>query len=144
MKCKKKALLYAAHIIVPLLLGFGIYVHSTGDTYITEALNIILPEFLTSPPKWDAGSSVLLRVFRFYFCDAAWAYSLTFSAAPFIGAAKAGVIRAIVLCSCFSVLFELMQLNPGFIGTFDPFDLIVEVVSCIVAGTIFYKLFGRK
>lgn len=144
MKCKYKALLYAAHVIVPLLLGFGIYVHTTGNTFITEALNPILPEFMTSPPKWDAASSILIRVLRFYFCDAAWAYSLTFSIAPFIGSTKRRIIWAIILCSCFCIASELMQLNPRFIGTFDPWDLIVEVIACFYAGTIFYKLFGRK
>lgn len=144
MKCSKKARLYAAHVIVPLLLGFGIYVHSTGSTYITETLDFALPEFLTSPPKRDVGSSFLLRVFRFYFCDAAWAYSLTFSTAPFIGTTKSRILRAIILCACFCIFLELMQRNPGFTGTFDPLDIIAEVISCFIAGTIFYKLFGRQ
>lgn len=144
MICKKKALLYACHVVVPLLLGAGIYVHCTGDTYITLALHAVYPKCLTSPPKWDVASSALLRLLRFYFCDAVWAYSLTFSIAPLIGAAKDQVIWATTLSLCFCVLLELLQLSTGFIGTFDSMDLATEVTSCIIAGSIFYKQFGRK
>lgn len=144
MNDKKTTLLYSAHIIFPLLFGIGIYVHSTGNTYFTEALNFILPECLTSPPKWDINSSFLLRVLRFYFCDAVWAYSLTFSIAPFFGTSKIRVFFAAILCSFFCILLELIQMNPEFIGTFDFWDIIVEIITCFIAGIIFYTLFRRK
>lgn len=144
MKCKNKVLLYAAHILVPLLLGTNIYLHSAGDTYITKALNSLLPPNLTSFSKWDTESSILFRILRFYFCDAAWAYALTFSIAPLLGNTKIGIIRATVLCSCFCILLELIQMRPGSIGTFDPLDLIIEVIACIIAGTVYTVLFGRK
>lgn len=140
MKSRGKALLYALHILVPLLAGAGIYVFSPGDTYLSDVLRGFLPEC-----RIPLNAAALpQRILRNYFCDAAWAYALTFSVIPLIGSAKRKIFFSAALCACFSACLEFLQLRPGFAGTFDPADLVTEALACMSAGLIFYKQFGRK
>lgn len=140
MSGTKRAWVYALNAIVPLILGAGIYVHFSKDTYFTEMLRETLPKGFYSPTQWELSFSF----WRCYFCDMAWAYALTISVTPLVGFTGKKIICSTVLCICFSAILEALQLCPVFPGTFDPADLALETVACILAGAGINKMMGEK
>jgi len=132
--CKKA--FYILNTLIPLLLGFGIYIAFRPDAIIskyTYALFGILPLSISLPYKW------LQAVICGFSCDFLWAYSLTFVVGMIVGYTKRNRITVFLICLLFEVLIEILQLV-GFIhGTFDIIDIIVELLAIFLALVLITK-----
>lgn len=80
-----------------------------------------------------ASDRFIYRGIRNWLFDFLWAYSLM-SAVILLCGADYGNRRLIIgAVATFEILMELSQLLPGVRGTYDIFDLIVEMVANVLA-----------
>lgn len=129
------------NIGIPLLLGLTIYVFLTDDTYISQLFRMCI---------WDGRGLLvhpdphIMRLFRNHLCDMCWSYSMVFCVVWILGDRPFKLFTGVSVCALFSVLMEALQLSHAFPGTFDVADVILEVVSCLMAGMIIYIKLWRK
>ena len=127
---RKNLLFYLCNIMVPLVLGFILYVIFRRDTYISKFVcrYIDIKRFDTD----EIPSSFATKFIRYYACDILWAYSLTFVCYWF-SFGKNRYMFSIILCGCFEILIEMLQRFHLFPGTFDFWDILFEFITTLVA-----------
>lgn len=126
---RKKESLFAVNIIVPLVCGLFIYLTKTESTYISDFLSSIrsiLP-VIRYP--------ILIR---YYASDFLWAYSMFFCIRLTLGESLKGRhnLTVITVTGFVAVILETLQLIKGVPGTFDPLDIVSELIAITVALTI--------
>ena len=116
-------------VIVPLFIGFIIYVILSPDTFITKliwsVLNTNNPFYGTDITKMP----FVVKLSRFYLCDILWSFAFTNMLILVLG--YKNIRKAYIIAVLFSTFIELLQLR--FIGTFDIWDIIVQVFGCFLA-----------
>ena len=121
-------------VLVPLLVGFLIYILFSPEAYITQLFSVITG--IESPFKAAKMSDLpmLVRYARYYLCDALWMFSLT-NVLLMIHDGKRTL--ACILAILLAVATEFLQLTPLVAGTFDFWDLVVEFSAGIIAGRLY-------
>lgn len=121
------------NITVPLLIGLFLYVVFRPDTIISNAIYGLLQ---LTKPDIRANSSLLSEVIFFlrcYSCDMLWAYSLTFACSAIIGTSARQLAVTGIICFSFEILIELLQNYGVLTGVFDFLDIILEIISTLLA-----------
>ncbi len=126
MAFPKRNVLFAANIIVPLIIGLFIYLTKADRTYINNALSVFR-SWLPTLKYPD-----LIRSFA---CDFLWAYSLFFCIRLTLGDTIKGKynLTVITVTCVVAVILETLQLIKGVPGTFDPLDIVTEMIAIAVA-----------
>jgi len=126
MTFPKRICLFAANIIVPLNAGLFIYLTKSERTYLSDFLAF----FRAKMPiiKYPA----LINSFA---CDFLWTYAMFFCIRISLGNELRGKhnLTVIILTGIVAIILESIQLIKGIPGTFDVFDLIVELIAIAVA-----------
>jgi glycopeptide antibiotics resistance protein len=73
-----------------------------------------------------------------------WGYSLVFALFICSGNNTVGLLRIFIVAVVFSIAMESLQLTNIVRGTFDVFDIMVEVLSEGVAVFIIQKYYMRR
>ena len=126
MKISGKKIIFAVNVIVPLICGLFIYLTKVESTYISGFLS---------------GIRSMLPVIRYpllinYFAaDFLWTYSLFFCLRLTLGDELKGrhSLTVIILTGVMAVVFELLQLTKRVPGTFEPWDIAVELSAVAIA-----------
>ncbi len=121
----KRTAFYLVNILLPLLIGATVYILFRPDTYFSGFVYHLLRfkiGVLTVP-------KTLEYVFRNYLPDMTWAYALTFSVSWVLYSCKLRYITTVSVCFC--MLFEFSQLFGWLSGTFDYWDITLEI--CMTA-----------
>lgn len=136
---KRKAVILL-HVLIPILLGAVIYAIVSPDVLFVKKLEELTGWSLHFFP----GHKILIIQFiRNYFLDMLWAYALFFAFFFIIGDNTAGLrITCIVTVICV-VVMEVLQLTPFVSGTFDMWDIFVELLAAAIAVFIINKYFRR-
>ena len=129
------------NILIPLLLGSAIYISMTDDTFISRWVRSAVAWEVDAVIRPDPG---ILRLLRNYLCDICWAYSMVFCVAWILGDGSVSLAVAVSICVLFSSLMEFLQLCAAIPGTFDVWDILLEIVSCLIAGMVIYTKIWRK
>lgn len=141
---KKHTFFWFCNIVIPILLGTVIYLFWTNDTYIS----IIVRDYLHRIPLFDIPlfnkSSMLAAFIRNYFCDMCWAYAIIFCLVPIIGLSKKHIMLSTWIGIVFSIFMEVLQYFSVINGTFDIWDIILEVMACLIASLMIYTITWRK
>lgn len=130
MKNTKNDFFVWMNIIIPLVIGFFIYILSHSDTRFSDPLYKIVPQLETI--KVD-----IPRGIRNYVPDFLWAYSFTFYLFHTMKNCSWIKICSISITLC--VLLEIAQISDSFGGTFDIIDIIVEIIAAFIAKSIFIR-----
>ena len=120
----KKILFLISNAFVPLLLGLAIYVFMKNGTYINSFLG---DEFNYSP------KTVLGIFIANWFCDFLWSYALVFALYLVLSPFKNNLIFSCVTSALLGLILELLQGTNILSGTFDWWDIIIEIVAVIIA-----------
>lgn len=126
----KKILFLISNAFVPLLLGLAIYVFMKNGTYINSFLGV---EFNYSP------KTVLGIFIANWFCDFLWSYALVFALYLVLSPFKNNLIFSCVTSALLGLILELLQGTNILSGTFDWWDIIIEIVAVIIALLILKK-----
>ena len=126
----KKYFFLISNAFVPLLLGLAIYVFMKNGTYINSFLGV---EFNYSP------KTVLGIFIANWFCDFLWSYALVFALYLVLSPFKNNLIFSCVTSALLGLILELLQGTNILSGTFDWWDIIIEIVAVIIALLILKK-----
>ena len=131
MKLNNKYLLrYSVHVFLPIAIGSLIYILIRPDTYVSNWIYERLgfqaqgDVPLMFQPKW------LYTFLTGHAADILWAYSLAHAVFWILGGGF-GCWLPTIICIAFAVGIESMQLFPLLSGTFDWWDILLEI--CTIA-----------
>lgn len=130
MECRNKVFLLA-NMIVPILTGAVIYYVTSPDVIFVRQLDTILGMRVH---MYDISyHSTIVRFIRYYALDMLWGYALVFALYFILDNNTASLFKIFVIAYVFSVIIEILQLTSFVKGTFDVFDLVVELIAEIAA-----------
>ncbi len=126
MTFPKRNVFFAVNIIIPLIIGLFIYLTKPSSTYLSDFLS---------------GFRSVLPIIRypiiidFYACDFLWTYSMFFCLRLTLGDALKGKynLMVITVTGVVAIILESLQLIKGVPGTFDPMDVVTELIAVTVA-----------
>ena len=140
MECRNKVFLLA-NMIVPILTGAVIYYVTSPDVIFVRQLDTILGMRVH---MYDISyHSTIVRFIRYYALDMLWGYALVFALYFILDNNTASLFKIFVIAYVFSVIIEILQLTSFVKGTFDVFDLVVELIAEIAAVFIIKNDFFR-
>lgn len=121
--------IFAVNIVIPLVFGAFIYLTKAERTYISDILSAfrsVLP--IINYPE----------IIRNYACDFLWAYALFFCLRLSLGDKLKGKhnLMVIAMASIVAVSLESIQMNTAILGTFDLWDIVVELIAIATADLI--------
>ena len=130
MKYKQKLWWIGLHIAVPLIMGAVIY-------YLISPEVIFIKMFSTHggipTPLKLIQSHVIYRFIRNYFLDMLWAYALMNTLIFLIGKSSSTMKISVSIAVIFTVILEGVQLTSFVSGTFDVWDIMVEIIGELFA-----------
>ena len=121
---KKELLFYLLNIVVPLLIGTYIYIRYSPNVIFVGYLN----NFIELKVKELNSVTLFLRN---YICDFCWSYSLAFSIS-FIYYKNLSLVYSILIPTTIGSVIELLQLIGLMNGTYDLFDIFVELLATLL------------
>lgn len=126
MTFPKRNGLFAVNIIIPLILGLFIYLTKPSSTYISDFLSVF--RSILSTIRYP-------EIIDFYACDFLWTYSMFFCLRLTLGDALKGKhnLTVITVTGVVAIILEILQLIKGVPGTFDPMDIVTELIAVAVA-----------
>ncbi len=140
VECRNKVFLLA-NMIVPILTGAVIYYVTSPDVIFVRQLDTILGMRVH---MYDISyHSTIVRFIRYYALDMLWGYALVFALYFILDNNTASLFKIFVIAYVFSVIIEILQLTSFVKGTFDVFDLVVELIAEIAAVFIIKNDFFR-
>lgn len=116
------------NIILPLVIGTIVYLYLKPSAPISQLIYYLLH---ISPPVLNIKPTGIHRFIQYYLCDILWSYSLTFALSLYLG--KDRLLLAYAIAASFSTLVEVLQLLPQVLGSFDIFDIIVQLIACTIS-----------
>lgn len=131
MKNKRGIVFLVLNISVPIMIGAIIYYLFCPDVIFVQQVDAI----------WGHGihvncfnmNNILVRFIRNYFLDMIWGYALVFTLYLFIANNTAELMKIFIVSFVFSAIMEILQLASFVRGTFDIFDIVVELIAEISA-----------
>ena len=132
---KRKAL-FAVNVIVPLTIGLLIYLTKAESTYVSDMYASVFPRLpVISYPE----------VIRKFACDFLWAYSMFFCLKLVLEDQLKGDhdITVITVTGIAAIILEVIQISGRIPGTFDPRDIVTEMVAIAVA-LLITKIIERR
>lgn len=132
---KRKCFFIVLNIVLPLLTGLTIYLFCYKNTYINtifeDVFNISLPYLYFN--------NLFHHFLTCWACDILWAYSLSFSLFACFNNFKNSLILTVTISTLFSIIIEVSQWFAIIKGTFDIWDIILELTAIIFAVIIIKK-----
>ena len=133
LRRNRSSLFYALHVLLPLLLGFGLYVLLRPEVLAVRAVFDLLPVDLPQPPQWPDAASPVIRLLRCHAADFLWGYALAM-ALFWVGDRYGHPPGKSIGLSIFAdLLMELLQLTPLLSGVFDPWDIFTQILGTGIA-----------
>ncbi len=128
-KVRNKTALTLAAAAVCLALGLLIYLFFRPQAAVTKALTGFFQTAPASRRQSPAEGRILLRLVNNFLPDILWAAALTFAVVSLLGEGRNSRIAVFVLCASCEAATELMQKTGLLSGTFDPWDIALEVIT---------------
>lgn len=135
LEVRKYLLSVIIYIFVPVFFGALMYYIFCPEVYFVKEIDILLG--LNRWPICIPTSNMLMKMLRNYLMDFLWAYALMSLVLIFFS--ELGLRKLVILIIGFEIFMELLQLHPSIGGTYDIFDILVEIVANILAIIIIQK-----
>lgn len=126
----KKYLFLILNTIVPLISGLAIYIFMKSGTFINTFSGVDFHYI----PKTVFGLFIVN-----WFCDFLWAYALVFALYIVLSPFKSKLLFSCVISVLLGLILEILQGVNILSGTFDWWDIIIEIVAVIIAMSIINK-----
>ena len=126
MTIPKRNSLFVLNLIIPLICGLFIYLTKAEHSYVASFLSAIRSLLPTIRYPY------LIRNFA---CDFLWSYSLFFCLRLTLGDSLKGKhnLTVITVTGVVAIILETIQLIKTVPGTFDPLDIVTELLAVAVA-----------
>ena len=127
---KSHLLFFIINTLLPLILGTIVYLSLKPNAYISSIIYKWLPFHISISPF---EKNILTIFIHGYFCDMLWAYAFMITLC-FSSAYQTNLKAYIVIaCIIFESLIELLQYLHIISGTFDLWDIILEILMNLLA-----------
>ena len=142
---KRIPLAFWLSVILPLIIGLGIYIIVDNNSYLYKLFGAALYRFsfMNDLHAFAENNSVFIFL-RCYICDFCWAFSLEGCVFLIFRNERRGLLISAVISIVFSVFIETLQYFNIIIGTFDFVDIIFEIIAVLLAVTNIYFIFWRN
>ena len=137
---KVKRWLLILNICIPLLIGLTFYYCFRPDTLFCRIIYYLFGHEAHYMP--DTNNIVLLFI-RNYLCDLLWGYSLAMSLMVLHSIYNTNLLYLCSMCALADIAMESLQLITSVGGTFDYFDILMQLLGSLLA-VIIYLVFIRK
>ena len=125
------------NIILPVLTGVLIYLMMSPSVLFIKETGVITGRDIHQSSITE--DFPLLYTIRCYLPDMLWGYALMFALFLSCGRDRKLVGFVFFLTAIFSVIMECLQLMPAVFGSFDSFDIAVEISAELLALIIINK-----
>ena len=130
MKEIKRTVFLIINILIPIGLGAVIYYLVSPDVLFVKQIDLLLGKAMHFEVANDIS---VVKFIRNYFLDMLWAYALVFALSLIICRNAAQLWETFMIAFIFSAILELLQITPVVQGTFDIWDIMVELIAELVA-----------
>lgn len=120
---------FLLHAVLALMLGLGYYLLCRPDAGITRLVHAATG-FVS--PVAVSGRNLLFRLINGHLADFLWAYALTFTLNLVMLLCGKGEGRALAFALAADCLMEFFQAWGIMHGTFDLWDVIVQIMATII------------
>lgn len=126
------------NILFPLIIGLGVYLFINPDNYICSFFSrfVVLPKFGLSSP--------FIEFVNNWGCDFLWAYSFTSVIYELFCSFKFSWLITGLLSISLGVFMELLQYFDVVGGTFDVWDIIIEIIAVVISVLIIKFIFQEE
>lgn len=139
-KLKTKVILW--NIIIPIFLGAIIYYLISPEVIFVRRMDFLIGKGIHISDITAVNPAI--RIMRNYLPDMLWGYALIFTLYYFLDNNTAYLLKTFLIASLFSAVMEFLQITPVVKGTFDWYDIIVELLAEVIAVFIIKKLLLRR
>ncbi|MGN0155653.1 MAG: hypothetical protein ACI39N_00260 [Lachnospiraceae bacterium] len=139
-KLKTKVILW--NIIIPIFLGATIYYLISPEVIFVRRMDFLIGKGIHISDI--TAVNLTIRIMRNYLPDMLWGYALIFTLYYFLNNNTAYLLKTFLIASLFSAVMEFLQITPVVKGTFDWYDIIVELLAEVIAVFIIKKLLLRR
>ncbi len=136
----KKWVFFLLSIVVPLCGGLLIYLLLSPSAIVSK---LFYNTFSLNPPVISISDSIFWMFIRFHLCDLLWAYSFSASCFLVFDRSSHQFLLAIPISVLFCIIIEFCQKTPLFPGTFDVYDIVLELLG-VVLFSLSLVFFHRK
>lgn len=129
------------NILLPVMVGGITYYLISPEVFFVRQLDALLGSGIHIENVGSQGT--FFRWFRNYALDMLWGYALFFTLHLMVADDTAEWWKTFGMAAVFSAGMELLQIMPGVAGTFDVWDIVVEVLAEGIAAVVLlcYKNF---
>ena len=140
--CKINKCFIIINILLPILLGAGIYYLASPEVIFVK----ILDKFLGISFHFSGLNinNFLFKFIRNYFLDMLWGYSFAFAVYLVMDNNTAKLKKTFYIAFGFAAIMEILQITSIVKGTFDIWDIFVEFLAVMTAVFIINKLQFRR
>ena len=136
---KRRLFLFIFGVLLPIVIAGAIYYIFFPDVWFVRltdeftgsALHLSDTVFLRDRP--------ILKLLRFYGFDLVWAFSFANAIRLLLGDGKRTRSAAFLTASGVACMTELLQLSGSFPGTFDIWDIVLEIIGAFIATLMIKK-----
>lgn len=119
--------IFFLNVVVPLFVGTILYYLFCPDVYFVKQIDLLINfDIHFECPN----NNLIFDFIRFYLFDFLWAYSLMTTSLIFMKPRNVKYLFLIV--SFFEMIFEILQIIPTVNGTYDIFDIFIEILANIL------------
>lgn len=119
--------IFFLNVVVPLFVGTILYYLFCPDVYFVKQIDLLINfDIHFECPN----NNLIFDIIRFYLFDFLWAYSLMTTSLIFMKPRNVKYLFLIV--SFFEIIFEILQIIPTVNGTYDIFDIFIEILANIL------------
>ena len=132
------------HVMLPVVVGTAVYFLVRPDTYISryiyQTVGILEPPIMVLGflPKWARD------FLGGHAADILWAYGLTHAVFLVLEKEIGRLLPVFLICVIFETCVEFMQMFPFAKGTFDWWDIFLEICATAIASLVIKRYWEEK
>lgn len=130
MSRRSKCIIGLITVVCPLIIGAIFYYLMCPSVWFVQQIDMWLDKQMREATF--VSNSAFGIIFRYYFFDLVWAFSLVSTLCIICGDSIKDMISAILFTTILGTLMELLQLVGMAQGTFDLWDIIVELIASML------------
>ena len=127
MKKNRDRIFLWMNILLPVMVGGITYYLISPEVFFVRQLDALLGSGIHIENVGSQGT--FFRWFRNYALDMLWGYALFFTLHLMVADDTAEWWKTFGMAAVFSAGMELLQIMPGVAGTFDVWDIVVELLA---------------
>lgn len=126
-------------ILIPIFLGALLYYIFCPTTLFVTYIDKIIGNGYHLKVNYE---NDVIRFLRYYLFDSLWAYALMEAVILLIKPQRYEVLKYLVVVGLFEILMESIQMYDTMSGTFDVYDILIEI--CVNIFVIFFHLWRER